>query len=88
MDIQIQALERTALLLPMRPGQAERRAHDYRATAPPPCLPLSIGQLHRRRPSGEFRKFLDTIESSVPPQLHVHLIMDNYGTHKTSSIQR
>jgi transposase len=92
---QIQALERTAPLLPMRPGQAERRAHDYLRHGTTTLFAALdaktgkvIGELHRRHRSGEFRKFLDTIETNVPAEMDVHLIMDNYGTHKTSSIQR
>ena len=92
---QIQALERTAPLLPMRPGQAERRAHDYLRHGTTTLFAALdartgkvIGELHRRHRSAEFRKFLDTIEANVPRQLEVHLIMDNYGTHKTSPIQR
>jgi len=42
-----------------------------------------IGELHRRHRSSEFLQFLRTIEANVPPQLDVHLVMDNYGTHKT-----
>ena len=92
---QIQALERTAPLLPMRPGQAERRAHDYLRhgtttlfAALDAATGKVIGELHRRHRSSEFRKFLDTIEANVPADLDVHLIMDNYGTHKTLPIQR
>jgi transposase len=92
---QIQALERTAPLLPMRPGQAERRAHDYLRHGTTTLFAALdaktgkvIGALHRRHRSAEFRQFLDTIEANVPPELDVHLIMDNYGTHKTSPIQR
>lgn len=92
---QIQALERTAPLLPMRPGQAERRAHDYLRHGTTTLFAALdaqtgkvIGELHRRHRSAEFRKFLDTIEANVPRALEVHLIMDNYGTHKTSPIQR
>src|SRR5437660_2850034 len=92
---QIQALERTAPLLPMRPGQAQRRAHDYLrhgTTSLFAALDTKtskvIGAMHRRHRSAEFRKFLDTIEDNVPPELDVHLIMDNYATHKTSTIQR
>ncbi len=92
---QIQALERTAPLLPMRPGQAERRAHDYLrhgTTSLFAALDAKtgqvIGQMHRRHRSAEFRRFLDTIEDNVPPALDVHLIMDNYATHKTPAIQR
>ena len=47
-----------------------------------------IGQCHRRHRSVEFRKFLDTIEASVPAGLDMHLIVDNYGTHKTALIRR
>src|SRR6202046_5143922 len=92
---QLQALERTAPLLPMRPGQAERRAHDYLRhgttslfAALDPKTGKVISQLQRRHRSVEFRKFLDTIEANVPPHLDVHLVMDNYATHKTPAIQR
>ena len=47
-----------------------------------------VGECHRRQRSVEFRKFLDTIEANVPPDLAVHLILDNYGTHKTALIRR
>ena len=47
-----------------------------------------IGQCHRRHRAVEFRKFLDTIDRAVPDALEVHLILDNYGTHKTPIIQR
>ncbi|WP_371827477.1 transposase [Cupriavidus sp. KK10] len=46
-----------------------------------------IGELHRRHRSSEFLQFLRTIEANVPPKLDVHLVMDNYGTHKTASIK-
>jgi transposase len=92
---QIQALDRTRPLLPMRPGQVERRTHDYRrhgTTSLFAALNVKtgevIGQLHQRQRSREFRKFLDTIEATVPAQLDVHLILDNYGTHKTALIRR
>ena len=92
---QIQALERTAPLLPMRPGHAERRAHDYLrhgTTSLLAALDTKTGnlirQLQRRHRAIEFRKFLDTIEANVPPALDVHLVMDNYATHKTAAIQR
>src|SRR5487761_1682684 len=78
---QIQALERTAPLLPMRPGQAERRAHDYLrhgTTSLFAALDTRTGkvisQMHRRHRSAEFRRFLDTIEDNVPPELDVHLV--------------
>src|SRR5262249_22359239 len=88
---QIQALDRSQPLLPMRPGQAERRTHDYKrhgTTSLFAALDVKtgtvVGECHRRHRSVEFRKFLDTLESNVPPDLAVHLILDNYGTHKTA----
>jgi transposase len=92
---QIQALDRTQPIFPMRPGQAERRTHDYArygTTSLFAALDLVtgnvIGECHRRHRSVEFRHFLDTIEASVPPDLDVHLVLDNYGTHKSPTIQR
>src|SRR5881398_1941159 len=92
---QIQALERPQPLLPMRPGQVERRTHDYKrhgTTSLFAALDLKtskiLSQLHRRHRSLEFRKFLDAIDAAVPAALAIHLIMDNYGTHKTALIQR
>jgi len=92
---QIQALDRTQPLLPMQPGQLERGTHDYKrngTTSLFAALELGtnrvIGQLHRRHRSVEFRKFLDRIESQVPAELDVHLIADNYATHKTAIIRK
>ena len=92
---QIQALDRTQPLLPMRPGQLERRTHDYKrhgTTSLFAALELKtsrvIGQLRRRHRSQEFRQFLDLIESQVPAELEVHLVLDNYGTHKTALIRK
>lgn len=92
---QIQALDRTQPLLPLRPGQVERRTHDYQrhgTTSLFAALELKtsrvIGQLHRRHRSREFRQFLDTIEAQAPGELEVHIIMDNYGTHKTAMIRK
>jgi len=91
---QIQALDRTQPLLPLQPGQIERRTHDYKrhgTTSLFAALELKtcrvIGQLHRRHRSSEFRQFLDVIEAHVPAALEVHIIMDNYGTHKTAMIR-
>src|SRR5215510_5734673 len=91
---QIQALDRTQPMLPMRPGQVERRTHDYKrngTTSLFAALELKtnrvIGQLHRRHRSQEFRRFLDTIAANVPADLDVHIVMDNYGTHKTATIR-
>ena len=91
---QIQALDRTAPLLPMRPGQIERRTHDYRrhgTTSLFAALDVKTGEVigacHRRHRSTEFRRFLDRVDATVPPDLDVHLILDNYATHKTPAIQ-
>ncbi|MEK6263138.1 MAG: IS630 family transposase [Planctomycetota bacterium] len=92
---QIQALDRTEPIFPMRPGQAERRTHDYArygTTSLFAALDLVsgnvIGECHRRHRSIEFRHFLDTIDAAVPTDLEVHLVLDNYGTHKSPIIQR
>lgn len=92
---QIQALDRTQPLLPMQPGQLERGTHDYKrhgTTSLFAALDLKtsqvIGQFHHRHRSVEFRRFLDTIEANVPSGLDVHLILDNYGTHKTALIRK
>jgi transposase len=92
---QIQALDRTQPMLPLRPGQLERRTHDYKrhgTTSLFAALELKtshvIGQLHRRHRSQEFRRFLDTLETNVPTELDAHIILDNYGTHKTAIIRK
>ena len=92
---QIQALNRTEPLLPMRPGQVERRTHDYVRngttslfTALNVKTGTVIGSCHQRHRSVEFRKFLNQIDASVPENLDVHLILDNYATHKTPIIHR
>lgn len=92
---QIQALDRTQPLLPMRPGQIERRTHDYvrhGTTSLFAALVVKTGEVlgrcQRRHRSVEFRTFLNHIDANVPPALDVHLILDNYGTHKTALIRR
>lgn len=92
---QIQALDRSQPMLPMRPGQAARRSHDYKrhgTTSLFAALDIAtgrvIGKCYGRHRAAEFRKFLDEIEASVPSELDVHLVMDNYATHKTPLIQR
>jgi transposase len=92
---QIQALNRAQPLLPMRPGQIERRSHDYvrhGTTSLFAALDMKtgkvIGECHRRHRGQEFRQFLQTVEAHVPTDLEVHLILDNYGTHKTPAIRR
>src|SRR5215472_732581 len=91
---QIQALDRTQPILPLAPGVAERRTHDYRRHGTTSLLAAFnvataevIGHLHRRLRPGEFLNFLRRIETAVPADLDVHLIMDNYGTHKTRQIR-
>ncbi|GGJ71328.1 IS630 family transposase [Streptomyces brasiliensis] len=92
---QIQALDRSAPVLPMMPGMPERRTHDYLrggTTTLFAALNVAtgevIGQLHRRHRAAEFKKFLARIDKEVPEGLEVHLICDNYATHKTPAIQR
>jgi transposase len=91
---QIQALDRTQPVLPLAPGLPERRTHDYvrhGTTTLFAALDLAsgnvIGELHRRHRSKEFLAFLRTIDANVPAKLSVHLVMDNYGTHKTPSVK-
>ena len=91
---QIQALDRTQPLLPMQPGQVARHTHTYRrhgTTSLFAALDAQsgrvIGSFYRRHRSIEFRKFLDQIDAAVPADLDVHLILDNYGTHKTPLIR-
>lgn len=92
---QIQALDRTQPVLPLRPGQAERRSHDYvrhGTTSLFAALDVQtgrvIGQCHQRHRAIEFRRFLEAIDTAVPAALDIHLILDNYGTHKTLAIRR
>lgn len=91
---QVQALDRTQPLLPMRPGQAERRTHDYKrhgTTSLFAALDIAsgevIGKCYKRHRSVEFRKFLNLVESQVPKELDVHLVLDNSATHKTKMIR-
>ena len=92
---QIQALDRTQPILPMRPGLPERRTHDYErhgTTSLFAALDLAsgkvIGQTHRQHRPVEFKKFLERIDREVPADLGVHLILDNYGTHKAPEIKK
>jgi transposase len=91
---QIQALDRMAPILPLAMGIPERRTHDYRrhgTTSLFAALDIAtgkvIGECHRRHRSREFQRFLETIDACVPVDLDVHLILDNYGTHKTARIR-
>lgn len=92
---QIQALDRSAPVLPMMPGMPERRTHDYvrnGITTLFAALDVAtgkvIGSIHRRHRASEFKKFLAKLDKEVPADLDVHLICDNYTTHKHPSVQR
>jgi transposase len=92
---QVQALQRTAPLLPLRPGQIERRTHDYTRHGTTTLFAALdaksgevLGHCQGRHRAKEFRRFLNLVDANVPPDLDVHLILDNYGTHKAPTIQR
>ncbi|MGB0092151.1 MAG: IS630 family transposase [Solirubrobacteraceae bacterium] len=92
---QIQALDRTAPILPMLPGTPERATHDYKrhgTSSLYAALDLAtgkvIGKLHSRHRAIEFKKFLQTVDQQVPADLDVHLALDNASTHKTPQIKR
>ena len=92
---QIQALDRSQPILPLRPGRVERRTHDYTRHGTTTLFAALntksgkvIGEFHQRQRAREFRKFLTTIDSRVPARLVVHLILDNSSTHKTPAIHR
>ena len=90
---QIQALDRTAPVLPMMPGMPERRTHDYvrhGITTLFAALNVATGEvtgsIHRRHRAAEFKKFLTKLDNDIPADLDVHLICDNYATHKSPTI--
>jgi transposase len=92
---QIQALDRSAPILPMLPGVPERATHDYKRAGTSSlyaALDLTtgrvIGRLHSRHRAIEFKQFLQTLDRAVPTELDVHLVLDNSSTHKTPAIQR
>jgi transposase len=91
---QVQALDRSQPVLPLRPGQVERRTHDYKrhgTTALFAALDTAtgsvIGKCYARHRAVEFRRFLNEIERNVPADHDVHIVMDNYATHKTPAIR-
>ena len=91
---QIQALDRTAPILPMLPGTPERATHDYKRAGTSSlyaALDITtgkvIGALHARHRAIEFKQFLQTIDREVPADLDVHVVLDNSSTHKTPAIQ-
>jgi transposase len=91
---QIQALDRTQPMLPLRPGQAERRTHDYKrygTTSLFAALDVKagtvIGKCMPRHRAAEFRRFLDAVAENVPKDLDIHVVMDNASSHKTKLIR-
>jgi transposase len=92
---QIQALDRTAPTLPMLPGTPQRATHDYKRNGTSSLFAALnavsgtvIRSLHCRHRAIEFKKFLIKIDQHVPAGLDVHLVLDNYATHKTPQIKR
>jgi transposase len=92
---QIQALNRTQPILPMRPGQVERHTPEYQrngTTSLFAALDVAtgnvIGRCFRRHRAAEFKRFLNHVDEAVPAELEVHLILDNYATHKTAVIRQ
>jgi transposase len=92
---QIQALDRSQPLLPMRPGQAERHTHDYKRhgtttlfAALDVATGFVLGDCQGRHRAREFRRFLELIDATTPSSLDLHLILDNYATHKTPAVKR
>jgi transposase len=92
---QVQALDRTRPVLPLRPGVPARQTHDYirnGTTSLFAALDVAtgkvIGSCHRRHRHQEFLRFLERIEEAVPEHLDIHLVMDNYGTHKMPKVKR
>jgi transposase len=91
---QIQALDRSQPVLPLMPGMPERRTHDYHRNGITSLFAAFdvadgtvIGELHRQHRATEFKKFLITIDKRVPTELDIHLVCDNYGTHKTPAVK-
>ena len=91
---QIQALDRSQPVLPMMPGMPERRTHDYQRNGITSLFAAFniadgtvISELHRQHRATEFKKFLITIDKTVPAELDIHLVCDNYATHKTPAIK-
>ena len=92
---QIQALDRTAPILPLRPGLPERQTHDYKRHGTTTLFAAFnilngkvIGSCLPRHRGKEFIKFLNQLETQVPPDLDIHLVLDNYSTHKSAAVQR
>ena len=91
---QIQALDREQPVLPMMPGVPERRTHSYvrhGTTSLFAALDVAsgfvIGKCYKRHRAAEFLNFLKEIDAQVPEGLDIHIVMDNYATHKTPKIK-
>ena len=91
---QIQALDRSSPILPLMPGTPERRTHDYRRhgttslfAALDAATGKVIGKCYKRHRAQEFKTFLAEIEANVPDDMDIHIIMDNYATHKTPAVK-
>lgn len=92
---QIQALDRTAPILPLRPGLPERQTHDYKRYGTTTLFAAFnilngkvIGSCLPRHRGKEFLKFLNQVEKQVPPDLDIHIVLDNYSTHKSAAVQQ
>ena len=90
---QIQALDRTQPVLPLRPGVPEQQTHDYERNGTTSLFTVLntatgevLGKCYRRHRAVEFKRFLALIDKAAPPELDIHLVLDNYGTHKTAMI--
>jgi transposase len=91
---QVQALDRSQPVLPMMPGMPERRTHDYYRHGTTSLFAAFniadgtvISELHRQHRATEYKRFLTTIDKAVPPGLEIHIVCDNYATHKTPAIK-
>jgi len=92
---QIQALNRTQPILPMRPGQVERHTPEYQRNGTTSLFAALdeatgnvIGRCFRRHRAAEFKRFLTHVDEQVPAKLDMHLILDNYATHKTAAVRQ
>ena len=92
---QIQALDRTQPVLPLRPGLPERQTHDYKRYGTTTLFAALnvlegtvIGECRPRHRHQEFLRFLERIDQSIDPDLNVHLVLDNYGTHKHPEVKK
>ena len=92
---QIQALDRTQAILPLRPGLPERQTHDYRRNGTTDLFAALnvlegevIAECHKRHRAKEFLTFLRNLDRATPAELGLHLILDNLATHKTRQVRR